>query len=179
MASGMNLRISVEMQGLEEFHNLFKQIPVSEQRKILIPIFKRAARPTVKAMKSGAPVSSKSAWKSIHRHSEKGQFTTKEVVHRPGELKRSIGITVSKKSPTIFVGPKSTLKNDAFYWLWVSIGHLAKIPTRRDGMKVVGRSKANPYLDNAWKRTQSAVFATIKKDVSEYLAKRFGGANGR
>ena len=175
--NGQNLRFSVQMEGLEEFTSLFKQIPIREQRKVLLPIFKRAARPTVAAMKNGAPVSNKSAWKSIHRHASKGAITTKEVIHKPGELKRSIGISVARKAPTIWIGPRSTLKNDAYYWLMVSLGHVSKIPTRKDGMRTVGRIAPNDYLNKAWNKTKDVAFAAIKREVSDYLIKRF--ENGR
>lgn len=180
----MDLRISTKMQGLEEFQHLFRQIPVREQRKVLIPIFKRAARPTVKAMKSEAPVSNANII-----HERKGKS------HKTRNLKKSIRVTVAKKSPTIFIGPTPGGANDAWYWLIVSLGH--RISTRKFGAKEKKRKMENSarlsdfmshggsivppntYLDNAWKRTQSAVFTQIKKEVSEYLVQRFGGANGR
>lgn len=171
--NGQGIEISVQIKGLNEFSSLFKQIPISEQRKVLIPIFKRAARPTVAAMKSAAPVSKKTAWKSIHRHAIKGVFTTKEAIHKSGELKRSIGISVSRKTPTIFISPRPSLKNDAYYWKMVSLGHESKIPIKGGGMRTIGRIAPNDYISKTWNKTKDGAFAAIKREVSDYLINRF------
>lgn len=179
MASGLDLRITMQMEGLEGMEQLFKQFTVREQRKVLIPIFKKAARPTVQAMKASAPVSRRRMVIKGHQVKAKGgSFQLKVYAHGSGELKRSIGITTAKKAPTIFVGPRSTVKNDGWYYLPLSLGHRQMVPTGKKGeSRQIGFTKGNPFLDNAWKRTQANVFATIKREVLAYLAQR--SANGR
>lgn len=167
------------MQGLEEFERMVSQFTVREQRKILVPIFRKAARPTIQAMKSNAPVSKNGI-----------VYERKKQRHKSGTLKRSIRVTVAKKSPTIFVGPTPYGTNDAWYWLINSLGHRISKSRLSRSKKLGDHAKkmnawtsgggsvvpGNDYLQKSWERTQASVLSTIKRDVSAYLIQR---ANGR
>jgi len=174
--SQLDFKVTVKMQGLEEFDAMFKQFTVREQRKVLIPIFKKAAKPTVQNMKSTAPVSKRKMKSVQHKVVSKGTVSFKNYDHGAGELKRSIGITVGKRSPTIYVGPRSTTKNDGWYYLPLSIGHRQMVPTGKKGeSRQMGVTKGNPFLIKSWERTQASVIATIKREVAAYLIQRSNG----
>jgi len=177
--SQLDFKITVKMQGLEEFEKMVSQFTVREQRKILVPIFRKAARPTVQAMKSNAPVSNSGI---VYEHNKRK--------HKSGTMKKSIRVTVAKKSPTIYVGPTPGGTNDAWYWLINSLGHRVSKSRISRSKKSGDQAKkmnawtsgggsvvpGNAYLQKSWERTQSSVLSTIKRDVSAYIIQR---ANGR
>lgn len=171
-----DIRLTTEIEGLESVAAAFRQLTKAEQRKYLIPIFKKCARPTVIAMKSLAPVSSKRTFATSHNDIDRKTkaVITRIIEHKPGELKRSIGYSVSKKGATLWIGPnrRSAKKNDAYYWLFVSKGH-AKRGRFSDKSKGITKTQPpNDYLQRAWDKTRSNVLASIDKAVKEFLEQR-------
>ena len=173
----VDFKINVKINGLEEFDNMLRQMTIREQRKELVPIFKKAAKPAVAAIKAAAPVSGK-----------KMNYGRKNIKYKAGTLKRSIRITTAKKSPTIYIGPTPGGSNDAWYWWIVSLGHrISSTRLKRtkknvselkfNHYKSLGGSvvKGNDFIIKAWDRTKSSVSATVKNDVGIYLKHRFNG----
>lgn len=171
-----DIKLTAEIQGLDSVAAAFRQLTKAEQKKYLIPIFKKAARPTVVAMKSLAPVSSKRVFATSHNDIDRKTkaVITRIVEHKPGELKRSIGYSVSKKGATLWIGPnrRSAKKNDAFYWLFVSKGHAKKGRFSDRSKGITKTQPPNDYLARAWDRTRITVLADVDKAVKEFLEQR-------
>jgi len=129
-------------------------------RKILLRIFKEAARPMVEAMKLNAPISDKNVALLAQRHfTKKKGIHYKLAFHKPGQLKRSIGV-VEGKGRIIYIGPrigkKALLGADGWYARFVEYG----IPSRK--------YKANPFLRRSIDATKDAVLKFIVDNLADY-----------
>lgn len=159
----------VEITGIDEVKWVLANLDKKISKKYMVSVFRAESKPLIAAARSGAPVSQKKAWISAHRHVSKKQFTTKNVTHKPGDLKRSIRVFVGKsKQGTIWIGPQAgSGKNpDAYYAKFVEFGSV------RGGKK----SKEQPFMKNAWEQTKDQVIAGIanrlKVDIKQYVSSK-------
>ena len=144
--------ISIQVDNIEGVFLSFEKLQKKLGAKVLVKALKYGAMPVKKVMKQKAPVSDKNAFMTLHRHAKAGKLTVKGVLHKPGELKRSITVKAnSKYPPAVWIGPNRTSGSDAYYHRWVEMG------TRYHG--------GNPYIRNTFDETKEIAI----KRINEYL----------
>lgn len=144
-----------EIEGFEELQRKLKQLPDKVKRREVVKILRRSARDTVKEARNQAPKSKKA-------HTIKGGKR-----FEPGNLKKSIGIQVARRSqnPMIFVKPRSARMTDGYYGrAFVIPGH----KTRGSGRRV----SPNPFMKRALDITESRVSDASVKGVEDYIQKQ-------
>lgn len=144
-----------ELEGFDELQRKLKKLPDKIKRREVVKILRRAARDTVKEARSQAPKSKKA---HVFRGGKRFE---------PGNLRKSIGVQVARKSrnPMIFVKPRSSGKYDGFYGrAFVIPGH----KTRGKGRRV----PADPFMNRAQEKTQGKVSSESVKGVEDYLKKQ-------
>lgn len=152
--------------GAKEMELLLKKLPDEPYTsRAKYAILKKAAKPLVARMKALAPVSKKSDWISIHRHFSRGVMKWKERHHRPGELRRSIGIVKGNPrspKPLIWVGPtygdKAKGGNDGWYFYLVEYG-----------VKSKSGYDAKPFIRPAYDQTAAQVRKSLEDDFEKLL----------
>lgn len=185
------MQLTIELQGIESLETAYRDFTIKEQRQYLLPIFKNAARPVIAEMKKNAPVSKNKSFTTKHRDYKNKSFTWKNANHKSGELRRSIKVTQSKKTATIYMGPTSRAgsNSDAWYWLLVSLGHRIT-RTKLKRIRIKGNqesydkrkslwssqgfafSKPNDYLMKSWARTKDQMISKMTADVEKLLMER-------
>lgn len=148
----MNITVKTLLEGEPQLKRIFEKLPQRVQRKIMLKAMRDASKPMKNMMRTDAPNSGRT-------------FTTKkngeEVIHEPGTLIKSIGITNSKsKMPSIYVGPRygKKYKYDGYYFSFV---------TR--GTKYIHHT--DPFIQDAFDATQEIVGVKIKETIWEDMAK--------
>jgi len=164
----------VDIEGFEVLQRKIKKLGNDKDKKReVLNILRQVAKPTVNAARSLAPQSSKP-----HR--------ARKTLINPGNLKKSIGTITGKKgnakiNPTIYVGARVKGRHDGFYAAWVHEGvniYRKGFKRNRSGKKDINasgaasRTKANPFLDNAYKQTQGRVTAEAEKRVTKFIQRR-------
>lgn len=146
----------VEIKGFPELQRKLKQLGNDKiKKREMLKVLRQVAKPTVKAARNQAPISSKP-------HVQAGKRTYKII--EPGNLKKSIGnITgkrgLGKQNAVLYVGPRSKGKKyDGWYGAFVH-GGTKKIT-------------ANPFMDRAFNQTKGQVTADAEKKVAVYIQKQ-------
>ena len=141
--------------GTEEMNYILQNLPNKINRRVLLSAFRSAAKPLVKEAKRKVPVSGKKAFATVHRHVQKRQVTTLTRVHKPGQLKRSIGTinSRSKQKPSVWVGPRkgNKFKDDGWYGHFVEFGTIKQPP--------------QPFMKTAWDSTKQTVENSIGREI--------------
>jgi HK97 gp10 family phage protein len=162
----------VEITGFPEFEKKIKSLSNDKDKKReVIGILKQVAGSTVKAAKQAAPISKK-------EHKARGR------VIQPGNLKKSIGTIVGRKgnakdNPTVYVGPRAKGKQDGWYGHFVEYGvnvynkgFKRKRKAGANNGAAIRRTKANPFMKNAYEQTKGAVTQDAENKVVRYIQKR-------
>ena len=150
----MSKRI-IEITGFKELQQKIKTLPEKIQKKEVIKVLRISARPTVAAARSEVPVDT-------------------------GQLKKSLGIIVGKKgkskeNPTIYVGPRTTGKNNGWYGAIVHGGRkVYRAGYKRQHKRSSAQNKANavkfvpgdPYMTRAYNKTKGLITADAEKRVA-------------
>ena len=155
--------------GAKEMELLLKKLPDQPfTGRAMTFILRKAAKPLMQAMKRMAPVSTKKTSVSAHKHYSQGSFMSRLKFHRPGELKRSIGIVTgkNKKQPLMWVGPRYGKKavgdNDAWYFHFLEFG--------------TSKMSAQPFIRPAYDATKNMIQRIIEADfeklLNEFVEKR-------
>lgn len=168
--------LQVDVQG---FDQLVRKIKVlandKDKRREILMILKQISKPTLSAAKQNVPISKKA-------HLISGKRSKKLI--QPGNLKKSLGHITgrkgsSKDNPTIYVGARVKGAQDGFYAAWVHEGHnvYAKgFKRKRKAGANMGaaksRTKANPFLRNAYNQTGGRVTAEAEAQFSKFLQRR-------
>jgi HK97 gp10 family phage protein len=162
----------VEVTGFPELERKIKALSNDKDKKReVIGILKQVANSTVKAAKQTAPISKK-------------KHTARDRVIQPGNLKKSIGTIVGRKgrakdNPTVYVGPRAKGKHDGWYGHFVEYGiNVYNKGFRRkrkaganDGA-AIRKTKANPFMKNAYNQTKGAVTQDAENKVARYIQRR-------
>ena len=144
--------ISIQVENIEGVYKSFERLKKKMGTKVLIKALRYGAAPVRKQMRQNAPVSDKNAFMTLHRDFKARELTIKGVLHKPGELKKSIGIKANTKyPPAVWIGPNRASGSDAYYHRWVELG------TRYHG--------GNPYIRNTYDQTKREA----TKRINEYL----------
>ena len=182
--------VTIDVYGTDRLQRYLKRFGDRVTRHILIKAMVFGVQPLKSKMKELCPVSKKRAYYTSHRHYSKGQITTKVVKHRPGELKRSIGIlTFRKHPPAVFVGPRrgSGKANDGWYGRLVEYGtrdHVIK-PKRAkflvfqdtNGSTTIAKSvkvkgvKGTRFIQKSFDQTQGQIVSRIEKYIKLRIKK--------
>jgi hypothetical protein len=159
----------VEIKGFKELEAKIRLLANDkDKKKELLLILRQVAKPTLEVAKSLVPVSRKA-------HKTRGQLI------QPGNLKKSLGfITGKSDNPTILVGPRVKGQNKGWYGAMVHEGHnvYAKGFKRKhvagnvNDHGAIGRTKAVPYLKNAYSATNGMVTADAEKKVTAFIQRR-------
>lgn len=194
--------MDVKVEGFGALVNRLKQIAddktkISEARIIL----RQIAKPTLEVARQLTPVSKGRASSNIARF-KRQKRDKRLVSKIPGRLKKSIGLITSKNknSPTILVGPRvkgafSSYDKSGFYGAFVHDGHniyrkgfkrertgnriskkkgenYLKRAQLRNSKGVTGRTEADPFLTNAYQRTEGKVTADAEKKFTAFVQRR-------
>ena len=154
--------IEVKIEGFDELAALFKKLPDKVKRNELNKIYGQVANPTVKAMRSFAPVFS---GKKPARRQVGKTIIAKEYI--PGYGRKTIRKKVLRKTPNslISIGPHSsrTAKNkfakEGYYLRqWV-------IPGTR-------YFKGNDFVQRAFDQTKGTVTKEAENKTAAYIQKQ-------
>ena len=157
-----------QIQGFEQLREQIKKLPDKVKRNELQKVLRQVAKPTVREAQFQAP---------IRDFNKKGP-------NPPGTLKRSIGVKNGKKGKSkinavVYVGPRTKGSNKGWYGHLVELGHniyskgfkrVRKAGANNQAAKK--RTKANPFMDRAYKITKGKVSAESEKQVARYIQKQ-------
>lgn len=155
----MAKNFDAEITGTDSLDTIFQKLPNQFNRKIMMSIFRKAAAPVNRAIKSNTPV--RSSKKPIRSGNKQIKGAATSGIRWPGNLKASIGNIAGKgKYPTLYVGPRmgSKYKNDGWYGKFLI-----------NGTKYI---KANPFVGKAWESTKGKAEQIVEKDSGE-IARKF------
>lgn len=130
----------VQIDGFRELQRKLEKLGETRQtRRLLIPVLKSAARPTLKAAKREAPVS-----QAPHHRYSNGKIV---ATYEPGNLRKSLGVITVKdrKNASIIVAPRAGAKRkfDGYYAHMVHEGTV--------------NQPANPFMERAFAQTKGQV----------------------
>lgn len=159
----------VIVRGDQEMEKLLKELPDRLSYKALKHAMKTVSKPLVRAMKSAAPKSRKRTFITAHRDYKKGAYMTALKFHKPGELRRSIGIVMGKKKagqpPQLWVGPrfgrKASGQNDGWYFHFLEYG-TDKMPAQ---------PFIRPTYDRTRRQVETGMDRQVKKLIDDYVMK--------
>ncbi|WP_435263459.1 HK97-gp10 family putative phage morphogenesis protein [Tenacibaculum sp. nBUS_03] len=143
-----------EVEGFDGLSSKLKKLGDDKtKRKPVERILMRLANPTLKLVKSKAPVS-----KTPHILKRKNQRFGTWVL--PGTGKKSIGKKVMRKAknPMVSISPRSTKRADGWYLRQFVIPGTKKIAS-------------NPFIDQALEQTKSGVTKDAEKRMSKFIEK--------
>ncbi|MBW1612410.1 MAG: HK97 gp10 family phage protein [Deltaproteobacteria bacterium] len=166
---GRSASPAVIVRGDKEMERILRELPDRLSYNALKSAMKKVAKPLITAMKSRAPKSSKQTFLTAHRHYSKGAFMTKLKRHRPGELRRSIGIVMGKKkagrAPYMWIGPrfgrKATGDNDGWYFHFLEYGTMRQPP----------QPFIRPAYDSTKRQIETGMDREVKKLIDDYVMK--------
>ena len=155
--------VTYQLQGFGQLESKLNELMDKETLAWAKKMLRREARPLVRAMRANIKKSKKKTTITTHRHySRKKGIHTIDRKHRPGQLRRSIGVLASKKYkdiPLIYVGNRRGVKyaNDGWY------GHFTEFGTRKG------------INSQAWnKRALQSTGPRVKKSMEDELVKYIG-----
>jgi HK97 gp10 family phage protein len=164
-----NGSIRVDVVGFDKLMQQLKALSDDkDKRRETLILLREVARPTIQAAKQLAPIAKRNV------------FARGKVI-QPGTLKRSIGAIAGRKSvnPTIYAGPRAKGANDGWFGHFVHDGHnLYRKGFKRKHTKggnaagVVSRTKANPFMTNAYRATEGVVTADAEKRMVSLIQRR-------
>ena len=165
----------VEITGFDELSKKIKQLGNDKDKKReLLTILRHAARPTVRAAKSYAPVRKGRAFSSLK--------TKKSVI--PGTLKKSIGLITGRKgaskiNPTIYVCPRAKGSFDGWYSHFVEAGvnvynkgFKRKHKRGANNKAAVRRTQGQWFMKRAYTLTEGSVKADAEKKTAKFIQRR-------
>ena len=155
--------IRLSDKGIRDVNYVLEKMGEKLGRKEIRKIFSNAAKPVVAKAKAKAPVSNKQAFMTAHRHISKGAEMTKLKTHKPGTLKRSIGVVYGKDGYSIYIGPRygTSRANDAWYARFVEFG------TSSTGW---GKGiPAKPFMRPSWDESREGVLNKIGDDLGRLV----------
>lgn len=160
--------VGVDISQLEEVKWILSNIEKKISKRYLISVFRAESKPLIRKARELAPKSEKKAWATVHRHYSKKKETRKTVIHKPGDLKRSIkGFPGKSKTGTYWVGAQSgSGKNpDAFYAPFVEFGTKDR--------KKRGKIEATKFMASAFQQTRqqivNGIASRLKVDIEQYV----------
>ena len=159
MATGAQSGVTMDVKGLKEIEQMFKQVPKQvKDYSIWMKFWRLNTKPLVKAAQNNAPIA-----KQSHK-SPRGEDT--EV--SPGTLKKSIGFfttKTSKKYLGAYVGPRvkgafGKYGKSGWYGAFVEYGsevmHYGKF-----------KGKNQPYMKRGWEQAHQIVLRNGMKDAEK------------
>ena len=154
---------AVVVRGDAELEKILRELPDRLSYNALKAAMKKVAKPLVTSMKSLAPKSRKAVFITAHRDFRKGALMTRLKYHKPGELRRSIGIVMGKKksgrAPYMWIGPrfgkKATGANDGWYFHFLEYGTVRQPP--------------QPFIRPAYDRTKRKIETGMDREVKELI----------
>lgn len=176
----MSNGLGIEVKGFEELKRKIVLLGSDKDKKReMLLILRQIAKPTLEASKVLAPIGAGSKNRAS------------------GSLKASLGFITGKKgnaknNPTVYVGPKlhkgikgvksgRNAFGDGWYGGMVSAGHniyRTGFKRKRDGnvkynaTGAKSRTKANPYLKNAFSSTESQATTNAEKRMANFIQRR-------
>lgn len=194
--------LNVDVTGFNELVNELKTIANDKgKRKEALIILRQIAKPTLEVARSLAPVGKGKASSNLSRFRKQNK-DKRLVSKIPGRLKKSIGLITSKNqnSPTILIGPRvkgafNGYDKSGWYGHFVHDGHnIYRKGFKRDrtGARItkkkrenylikarlknskgaVSKTKANPFLTNAYQRTEGKVTAEAEAKFVKFVQRR-------
>ena len=166
--------IRVDVIGFDKLTDQLKKLADDKDKKReTLAILRMVARPTVQSAKQLVPVSPKAHWVSGKR--------TKKLV-QPGSLRKSIGLITGRKAknPTIYAGPRAKGSFDGWYGHFVHDGHAVyqrgfrrkRTAGANNSAGIKSRTKAMPFMTNAYKATDGVVTADAEKRMAAFIQKK-------
>jgi len=165
----MSNGINVSVIGFDRLQQQLKLLADDkDKRRETLILLREAARPTIQAAKQLVPISKRS-------HIARGK------VIQPRNLQKSIGAITGRraKNPTIYAGPRAKGSFDGWYGHFVHDGHnLYRTGFKRKRVKganaagAISRTKANPFMTNAFKATEGVVTADAEKRMAALIQRR-------
>lgn len=136
-------------QEIQKTIQKLKKLPLELQTKQLKKVLRKNAKPLVRKAKSNIP----KALKEVHRYKDGKIVET----HKPGNLRKAIGILSLRRTAAVYVGPRAgaKYKNNGWYGHFLELGTVFQ--------------KGINYMENAYKTTQYTVINGITKDVKTVL----------
>lgn len=160
----IGIQLELDKTDLAKIDRILKEMGEKVGKREVMKAIRKGAKPVVSEAKKKAPVSGKKTFMTAHRHISKGVQSTRLQLHKPGELKRSIGIISGRGGWSIYIGPRfgrATAANDAWY------AHFVEFGTASTGW---GRGiKAQPYMRPAWDMTHRKVIDLIGSELSQVV----------
>jgi len=158
----IGVNIELDRADLIKIDKVLARLGQKVGRRRVMKALRRGAKPLVLSAKRNAPVSGKKSYFTAHSHVSKGAQSTRLVLHKPGELKRSIGVIAGKDRWSLYVGPRfgdAMKANDAWY------AHFVEFGTSSTGWgKGIPES---PYMRPAWDETYNEVVKEISNELSK------------
>lgn len=135
----------ISKRELQAIINKLKTLPLELQDKELKKILRKNAKRVVKQAKSNIP----KAQKDVHRY-QNGKIVE---THKPGTLRKSIGVLPLRRTSAVYVGPRAGEKYKNNGWF----GHFLELGTVH--------YKGIHYMEKAYNATKDAVLNGLKVDV--------------
>jgi hypothetical protein len=164
----MSNGINVQVEGFEELKRLIMaEANDKTKKREMLMILRQVAKPTLNAARITAPISKK-------QHVARGKIIS------PGNLKKALGLITGKgPEPTIYVGARAKGSQNGWYAHFVHEGvniyNKGFKRKRKKGANMAAarkRTKANPFLKNAYLQTQSTVTADSEKKMAKFIQRR-------
>lgn len=142
----------VQIEGFKDLQQMLAKVGDTRTlRRLTIPVLKAAARPTLAAAKSMAPVGT--------RFRTRRSAGKPAATYAPGNLKRSLGILTVKdrKNAAIVVAVRAgkNRKNDGYY------GHMVEGGTVN--------MPAQPFMGPAFRKTRGQVSKSAERKVERVI----------
>ena len=154
----------VQITGFKELEAKIKRLPDKVKKREIVKILGQVANPTLKAMRTLAPVGSGVITIKDKQYQRKRRQIGKTIIqshYKAGLGKKTLAKKVMRKTPNavVVVGPRTRKGKDGYFLRqWV-------IP----GTKF---QKANPFVDKAYQQTRGMVTADAEKKITKYIQKQ-------
>lgn len=165
----MSKSIRVDVIGFDKLLQQLKALSNDKDKRAeTLILLRETARPTVQAAKQLVPISKRS-------------HVARKKVIQPRTLQKSIGTITGRraKNPTVYAGPRAKGAFDGWYGHFVHDGvNIYRKGFKRKRVKganasaAISRTKANPFMTNAFKSTEGVVTADAEKRMAALIQRR-------
>lgn len=164
----MSNAIKVDVIGFDKLVSQIKKLADSDKRTETLILLREIAKPTIQAAKQLVPIAKRSV-------------KSRGKIIQPHTLQKAIGAITGRraKNPTIYAGPRAKGSFDGWFGHFVHDGHnIYRKGFKRKHTKggnvagVISRTKANPFMTNAFKATEGVVTAAAEKKMAALIQRR-------
>tara|TARA_R110001592_G_scaffold341668_1_gene630983 strand:- start:371 stop:985 length:615 start_codon:yes stop_codon:yes gene_type:complete len=172
-SSGVD-KLTVELGGLKEIEQMFKQLPKQiNKTRIWGRFWKKNSAPLVEAAKAQAPTADRDipyppAYKKWKKSNPRKGKKYKGMMIEKGTLKESIifyRTRAAKEANGGYVGPRVKGKykqnKGGYFGAWVEYGHKLRHKN----------TKGDPFMQRAWRQKSQSVLSSGFKDAEDIFVK--------